>query len=326
VTSSLAAPAGLPATASPTGRWLPRVVLANLVVQSTIVLTGGLVRLTASGLGCTTWPQCVPGSYTPVAHQAQGWHKYVEFTNRLATGLLVAVAVATLLVVLRHRQETGDRSRAVLWLGLAPLLGVAAQIVVGGITVLTNLSPWLVASHFLLSMVLVSAAMALVLMIRPAEPAPMPRRSEIRLLTYALAGTATVVLLLGTVVTGSGPHSGDSTTNPSRFGFDPRTVSWMHADSVWLFAGLTIALAVALRLVPAPERARKSTTHLLGAIVLQGLIGYLQYATGLPVGIVAVHLLGTTLITAGVTAVVIEVFRRRPETGTGTTDRAATAG
>ncbi|HET9656014.1 MAG TPA: COX15/CtaA family protein [Kineosporiaceae bacterium] len=313
MSSSLAVPAGLPVSASPAHPWLRRVVLANLVVQSGIVLTGGLVRLTASGLGCTTWPQCVPGSYTPVAHQAEGWHKYVEFTNRLATGLLIAVAVATVVVVIRHQRETGERSRPVFWLGLAPLLGVVAQIVVGGITVLTNLSPWMVACHFLLSMVLVSAAMALVLLVRPAQAAPVPRRAEITFLTYGLAAVATVVLLLGMVVTGSGPHSGDSIGHPSRFGFDPRTISWMHADSVWLFVGLAIALSVALRLVPAPPRARTSTDHLIAAIVLQGAIGYLQYATGLPIGIVAVHLLGTALIAAGVTGVVVEVFRSRPE-------------
>lgn len=311
MSSSLAVPAGIPATSS-VGPWLHRVARANLVVQSGIVLTGGLVRLTASGLGCTTWPECVPGSYTPVAHQAQGWHKYVEFTNRLATGLLIAVAVATLIVVVRHQRETARRSPLVFWLAMAPILGVVAQIVVGGITVLTGLSPWMVALHFLLSMVLVSAAMALVVLLRPPEAAPAPNRREITWLTYALAGSAALVLLLGMVVTGSGPHSGDSLTTPSRFALDPRAMSWLHADSFWLFAAVAFGLAVALRLVPSPRRARTSTLHLTGAIVLQGAIGYLQYATGLPIGIVAVHLLGTALITAGVTAVVVETLRSRP--------------
>jgi cytochrome c oxidase assembly protein subunit 15 len=311
VSSSSVVKAGIPATTSSVS-WLRPVILANLIVQSAIVLTGGLVRLTASGLGCTTWPECVPGSYTPVAHQAQGWHSQVEFINRLATGLLIVVAVATLVVVRKHLEATGTRSPLVFWLGLAPLLGVVAQIVVGGITVLTNLSPWMVASHFLLSMIIVAAAMALVLMIRPAEAGPRPQRREITWLTYGLAASSVVVLLLGMVVTGSGPHSGDSLTTPSRFGFDPRTVSWLHADSVWLFAGLAVALAVALRLVPSPERARTSAMHLIAAIALQGFIGYLQYGTGLPIGIVAVHLLGTALVTAGVTTVVIETLRRRP--------------
>lgn len=312
MSSSLAVQAGLPATTS-TGAWLRRVLLANLAVQSGIVLTGGLVRLTASGLGCTTWPQCVPGSYTPVAHQEQGWHKNVEFINRLATGLLLVVAVATFVVVVRHLKETGRRSPLLFWLGLAPLLGVAAQIVVGGITVLLHLSPWMVASHFLLSMILVSAAMSLVVMIHPAEATPAPRRPEIVWLSYALAACVTAVLLLGMAVTGSGPHSGDTLTQPSRFGWDPRTVSWIHADAVWLLAGLTVAMAVALRLVPSPERARTAATHLLWGILLQATIGYLQYATALPIGVVAVHLLGTAVITAGVTAVVIETLRSRPE-------------
>jgi cytochrome c oxidase assembly protein subunit 15 len=311
VSSSLVVPAGLPATTS-VRPWLQWVALANLAVQSGIVLTGGLVRLTASGLGCTTWPQCVPGSYTPVAHQAQGWHKYVEFTNRCATGLLIAVAVATLVLVVRHQRESGNTSRLIFWLGAAPVLGVVAQIVVGGVTVLLDLSPWMVAAHFLLSMVLVVAAMSLVVLLRPAEAAPRPRSREITWLTYAVAGTCTVVLLLGMAVTGSGPHSGDTMTAHSRFGWDPRTASWLHADSVWLFVGLTIALTVALRLVPSPERARKSALHLIGAIVLQGAIGYLQYGTGLPIGIVAVHLLGTALIAAGTTALVLEILRSRP--------------
>jgi cytochrome c oxidase assembly protein subunit 15 len=311
VSSSLAVPAGLPATTTPQ-RWLRPVLVANLVAQSGIVLTGGLVRLTASGLGCTTWPNCVPGSFTPVAHQAQGWHKWVEFTNRLAVGLLIAAAIGVFMVIRAYLRQTGSHSRLIFWLSLAPMIGVLAQSVIGGITVWVTLAPIAVMLHFLPSMVLVSCAMALLLLVTPASAEPVPARPEIRRLTYALAVTASVVLVLGTVVTGSGPHSGDQNGRADRFAFDPRTVSWLHADSVWLFVGLAIAVAVALRLVPSPVRARKSSVHLIYAIVLQGAIGYVQYATGLPTGVVAAHLLGSTLIAAGTTAVVVETLRRRP--------------
>jgi cytochrome c oxidase assembly protein subunit 15 len=310
VSSSIVVKAGSP-TATASGPWLRRILLANLVVQSGIVLTGGLVRLTGSGLGCTTWPECVPGSYTPVAHQAQGWHKHVEFGNRLLTSVLIVVGVATFVVVRRHLRETGTRSPVLIWLAAAPMLGVAAQIVIGGITVLAGLHPAFVALHFLPSMALVSAAMALVLLIRPAEPGRRPDRPEIRLLVAAMSAAAVMVLVLGTVVTGSGPHSGDAQA-PNRFGFDPRTVSWLHADAVWLFTGLVIALTIALRLVEAPVRARKSAVHLLGAIALQGGTGYLQYAIGLPIGVVALHLVGTAMIAAGVTALAVETLRNRP--------------
>lgn len=294
-----------------------RAAVINLVGQVVIVFTGGLVRLTGSGLGCPTWPQCVPGSYTPVAHQPQGWHKDVEWVNRQLTYVLGAIALAVLVLVVLQLRATGTRSRLLTWLAAAPLLGVFAQAILGGITVLTHLAPAPVAMHFLLSMVLVSAAMALVLMLRPPAPGPVPRQREIRWLCAALSVSGAVVLTLGTVVTGSGPHSGDA-GHPSRFGFDPRTVSWLHADAVWLFTGLALALFVALRLVDAPEAARRGVLHLLGAIALQGVIGYVQYATGLPIGLVAVHLVGAAAIAAGVTAAVIETLRARPVATGGT--------
>ena len=310
MSSSVAVPTGVSVPVSPSP-WLHRVVLVNLVVQIGIVFTGGLVRLTGSGLGCPTWPQCVPGSYTPVVHQAQGWHKDIEFGNRMLTGVLVAVAVAVAVVVSRHRRQTGDPSRALFWLGWAPVIGVAAQIPLGGLTVLTHLAPATVSMHFLASMVLVVAAKALLVQLRPTVAGTAVRQREILWLVTGLAGVACVVLILGTVVTGSGPHSGDA-AHPSRFGFDPRTVSWLHADAVWLLVGLSIAVTVALRLVGAPRPAQRACLHLLGVIAFQGAIGYLQYATGLPVALVALHLVGAGLIAAAVTGVVLETVRRRP--------------
>jgi heme a synthase len=283
------------------GRLLRVALAVNLAAQVGIVLTGGLVRLTGSGLGCPTWPQCVPGSYTPVVQQPQGWHKDIEFGNRMLT-FVVGVAGVTALVLTWRFVRRADAPRRLLALAAAPLLGVVAQAVLGGITVLTGLSPATVAAHFLLSMVLVAASTVLYLAIcAPTRPAAV--RREIGQLGWGVAAVAGVVLVLGTVVTGSGPHSGDA-DRPARFGLDPRTVSWLHADAVWLFVGLVVALVVALRLSPAPAASRRAV-GLLVVTLLQGAIGYLQYATNLPVPLVAAHLLGASSLVVAVTAVVV---------------------
>jgi cytochrome c oxidase assembly protein subunit 15 len=282
-------------------RLLRVALLVNLAAQIGIVLTGGLVRLTGSGLGCPTWPQCVPGSYTPVVEQPQGWHKDIEFGNRMLTFVVGVAAIAALVLVWRFVRRSGA-PRRLLVLGAAPLLGVVAQAVLGGVTVLTGLSPATVAAHFLLSMVLVSASTVLYLAVAaPTRPAPV--RREIARLGWGVAALAAVVLVLGTVVTGSGPHSGDA-DRPARFGFDPRTVSWLHADAVWLFVGLVVALVVALRLSSAPVASRRAV-GLLVVTLLQGVIGYVQYATDLPVALVAAHLLGATSLVVAVTAVIV---------------------
>jgi cytochrome c oxidase assembly protein subunit 15 len=299
----------LDAVRSPSSRLVNGLAVANLVAQVAIVVTGGLVRLTGSGLGCPTWPQCVPGSYTPVVEQAEGYHKNIEFGNRLLTFVLTVIAVATAVAVWRYaggRRTGGRAERRLVVLGVLPLLGVVAQAVLGGITVRMTLHPATVAAHFLLSMVLVAASTVLVLALRePLVWLRRPRR-EVSWLAAALAVTAAAVLVLGTVVTGSGPHSGDA-DEPARFGFDPRTVSWLHADVVWLFVGLVAALLLTLRLVEAPPAAMRRAWWLAGITVAQGAIGYVQYATDLPVALVVLHMLGAGVLTIGVTAVVVAV-------------------
>ena len=181
--------------------WVRAVLLVNLVLEVVIVLTGGLVRLTGSGLGCPTWPQCVEGSITPVVEQAEGVHKYIEFGNRTLTGLLGVAAIAAFLAV-RHvvRREGGTIGRrGLLVLGAMPLVMVAVQAVLGGITVLTELHPVTVAAHFLLSMVTIALCTWLVLVVVPGTPG-VGRR--VHPLTLALTASAAVVLVLGTVVTG----------------------------------------------------------------------------------------------------------------------------
>lgn len=275
-----------------------RLLLLNLIAQIGIVVTGGLVRLTGSGLGCPTWPQCVPGSYTPVVEQAQGFHKYIEFGNRTLTGLVLATSLAVLLIGVAQWRRGRPRHVAVL-AGL-PLIGVIAQALIGGVTVLTGLNPLTVATHFLVSMLLVATSyLALVRLDSPDGPRRAAVRPETRWLVAAIATLTAVILILGTIVTGSGPHSGDA-DEPVRLGFDPRTVSWLHADAVMLYVGLVVGLVVIARVSDASARLKRASLVLFGVTLAQGLVGYVQYFTGLPEALVAAHMLGACLLVVAV--------------------------
>lgn len=284
-------------------RWLRRIFAANLVAQIGIVVTGGVVRLTGSGLGCPTWPECADGSYIPTSRQAESWHKYVEFGNRLLTFVLAALAIAAIVGAYawwRRSRMTGLGSRGpVLALAAIPLAGTVIQALLGGITVLTGLNPWAVSAHFLVSMAIIAGCVVLV--VRAGEPGDRPViavvRREIRLLAMALVVVTSIVVVLGVIVTGSGPHSGDADAE-ARFGVDPRTMSWLHADSVLLFLGLTVGLLVALRVTHAPRRAVRMTALLLCVSLAQGIVGYAQYFTGLPWVLVAIHMLGASVVWA----------------------------
>jgi len=257
-----------------------------LVLQAGLVVTGGAVRLTGSGLGCPTWPECTPGSYTPVPHQPEKQlHVWIEFGNRLLTFALVAAALAVLINVL-YRQR-----RDLRLLAIGQVLGIFGQGILGGITVLTQLHPATVAAHLLLSIILIGGATSLydrresgIIRIKPAEKiAANLSRVHIYLTFLAIA--------LGTLVTGSGPHAGDE--DAPRFGFDIRTVASIHAESVIALLGVTLALYVAVRSNPLQKRR----LFIFLAIALgQGAIGYIQYFTGIPEILVAAHLLGSTLV------------------------------
>ena len=291
-----AAPAATPAQTSPAApqanSWLARLLMLNLAVEVLIVVTGGLVRLTGSGLGCPTWPQCVPGSYTPVPHQAEGWHRYIEFGNRTLTGVVGMAALVTVYAVWRW----AARRRDLLVPALAVLGGVVVQAVLGGITVRTGLNPVTVAAHFLVSMGLVTASAFLVFRApQPAGPRPLVVHSLVERLGWFTCAVAVVVLTLGTVVTGSGPHSGDA-DEPARFGFDPRSVSWLHADAVMLFVGLVVAVWVASRLTDRSGAAGRAWAAVLAVTAAQGVVGYGQYFTGLPWLVVLLHMFLATLL------------------------------
>ena len=298
-------PTSATAVAEPTtgAAWLPRVLLANLVVEVLIVVTGGLVRLTGSGLGCPTWPECVPGSYTPVPHQAEGWHRYIEFGNRTLTSVVSIAAIATVYAV--WRWAAGRRDLLLPAVGV--LVGVGVQAVLGGVTVRTGLNPITVAAHFLVSMCLVATAAHLVF--RAPEPAgerPLVVPAVVERLGWATCAVAAAVLALGTVVTGSGPHSGDA-DEPARFGFDPRTISWLHADAVMLFLGLVVAMWVASRLTSDSTKPGRAWAGVLVVTLAQGVVGYTQYLTGLPWVVVLVHMLLATLLVVALTRAMLRL-------------------
>ncbi|HEY3534103.1 MAG TPA: COX15/CtaA family protein [Pedococcus sp.] len=309
-TAQASAPAATSSVGSVVSPWVPRVLLLNLAVEVLIVVTGGLVRLTGSGLGCPTWPQCVPGSYVPVAHQAEGYHRFIEFGNRTLTGLVGFVALGVVYAVWRWAAARRD----LLVPALVVLGGVVVQAVLGGITVRTGLNPLTVAAHFLVSMVLVGSSAYLVY----RQPSAPGRRALVvpplvERLGWATCAVAAVVLALGTVVTGSGPHSGDA-TEPARFGLDPRSVSWLHADAVMLFVGLVVAVWLAARLTGASAAPARSWAAVFAVTVAQGVVGYTQYFTGLPWGVVLVHMLLATLLVVALVRAMVRMRAGSPRT------------
>lgn len=278
----------MPALPLASPRLVSRVALANAIVNGAIVVTGGAVRLTDSGLGCPTWPRCTGGSLIPT-HRL-GIYGKIEFTNRMITFVLTVVAVATVVAVFRSVRRDLRR------LAVVSLLGIPAQALLGGITVLTKLNPWTVAAHFLLSSVLV--AVATILWLRSREPGvgePLLRRPLVGLVRGVAVASAAVIAV-GTVVTGSGPHSGDR--HSARTGLDPEQVAQLHADLVFLLVGLTVALLVALAATDAPGRVRRAARDLLIVELAQGVIGFVQYFTHLPVALVLLHMLGAVLLVA----------------------------
>ncbi|MDO8149514.1 MULTISPECIES: heme A synthase [unclassified Isoptericola] len=278
--------------------WTRGVLIANVIAQIGIIVTGGAVRLTGSGLGCSTWPQCEPGSFTPVFHAEVGIHPYIEFGNRLLTFVLAAIAVLVLLLVLTDRR----RSRAYRWLGVVPLAGVVAQAVIGGVVVLLDLHPAWVSLHFVVSAALVWLAAYLLHRHCEGDGAPTPVGPRtVTLAGRALALLVVPVVLLGVAVTAAGPHSGDAEVG-YRLAVDPLLMTRAHSASVWLFVGVLTVLLVLLHRTPdAAEdplvrRARAGAWLLLAVTLAQGAVGYVQYFTGLPEILVALHMLGAGLL------------------------------
>lgn len=279
---------------APLARYLWPLAIANLVANIGIVVTGAAVRLTGSGLGCPTWPRCTDDSYR--AHGELGIHGAIEFGNRLLTFVLAAVAIACFAAAL------GSRDRRARILSFVIGLGIPAQAIIGGITVLTDLNPWVVAFHFLVSMAIIMVCVALLDHLRSPVRALAPAGQ--RRLALATLVVGWVVLYLGTVVTGAGPHAGDE--DAQRNGLDPALASQVHAVAVYVLVALTVVLlVVALR---SGDRWLTLVTGLVLAIELaQGVLGWVQYWLDLPVGLVAIHMLGAGLLAAGLARIVLAV-------------------
>lgn len=267
--------------------WLRGLALASVAANVLIVVTGGAVRLTDSGLGCPTWPKCTDSSLTPTKKYAI--HGLIEFSNRQLTFVLAIVAVATWLVALALRRERN--------LATIAALGVPAQAVLGGLTVLTHLNPWLVALHFLLSMAILAVTFAMWWRLRglaAVEPVP----PAARWLTLIVVAVTAATLMLGTVVTGSGPHAGaeDTSGNVHRTGLQVSSVSQLHADAVMVLIGLTVGLFTLVYALDATRTVRRAATALLVVELAQGAIGYTQYFLHVPPLLVVVHMLGACLV------------------------------
>ncbi|WP_433125786.1 COX15/CtaA family protein [Micromonospora sp. CA-240977] len=299
------------------GILLRRLALTSIIANVAIVVTGGAVRLTASGLGCPTWPRCTDDSY--VTTPEMGVYGVIEFSNRMLAFAVGLIALATLLAVLTLR----PRRPGLLALAVAVCLGIPAQAVVGGITVLTNLNPWVVGLHFLASMAVIAAAYALWRRIGdPDGPTVAVVPPPLRALARITTGVAVTVLVIGTWVTGSGPHAGDH--GAARNGLDPESISQVHADAVFLLIGFSVALIFAFRAVGA-RRATRAAIVLVAVELGQGVIGFVQYFTHVPALLVGAHMLGSCLVLLATLSVQWSTRERLPVTPAADTTPADTA-
>jgi cytochrome c oxidase assembly protein subunit 15 len=282
--------------------------LAAVVANAAITVTGASVRVTKSGLGCPTWPQCTSDSFLPVAHPEHSpINMAIEFGNRLLTFLVLAIGVACVVAALR----LVPRRRDLLRLAWLQPIGVASQALWGGLVVRTALNPVTVSVHFLLSIGMIAAAFAL--FARAGEGDAPPHRlvhRDLRTLGFVLVAAVFTLLVAGVVVTGTGPHSGDDAA--TRFDFDIETVARIHADAAWVVVGLTFALLFALHLTDVPGRARRAALVLFAIEIAQGVIGYVQYFTALPAILVGAHVLGAVLVWIATLRVVFMMRSRGP--------------
>ncbi|MEU7639917.1 MULTISPECIES: COX15/CtaA family protein [unclassified Streptomyces] len=290
----------------PSARFVRRAALAAVVMAVVIVVTGGAVRLTESGLGCSTWPKCTPDSLTPTA--AMGINGLIEFGNRLLTYVLCAV-IGLFIIAARAR---APRRRSLTRLGWAQFWIVMGNAVWGGIVVLTGLNPYLVAAHFLLTSALLTVAVLSWQRAKEGDEEPRDLVARpVRQLSWLLVAATGALTVIGTVVTGTGPHAGDA-HKVHRIPLNWQEITQLHVDFVYVVVGLSVALWFALRAVKAPAAARRTALELLGCIALQGVIGYVQYFTGLPEIVVGLHMLGSTLVWIAVLRVCLSLRDRGP--------------
>ncbi|BBC37442.1 Integral membrane transporter [Streptomyces graminofaciens] len=292
-------------------RWTPdprtvrRAALAALVMAVVIVVTGGAVRLTGSGLGCPTWPKCTDDSLT--ATRAMGVHGYIEFGNRMLTYVLCA---AVGWAIIAARSEKPYR-RGLTRLGWAQFWVVMGNAVLGGIVVLVGLNPYTVAAHFLLSTALIAVATVMWQRTREGDTEPRPLVGKaVQQLVWFLVGATVLLIAVGTVVTGAGPHAGDS-SEVERIPLDWESVTKLHAVLAWIVVTLTFALWFVLKAVDAPRGPLSRTRDLFLVLLAQGAVGYVQYFTDLPEVLVGAHMLGSCLVWIATLRVLLSL-RERP--------------
>jgi heme a synthase len=281
---------------SPTPAALRRWALGGVITSALIILTGAAVRLSQSGLGCPDWPNCTKSSLDATGATGDPLiHRWVEFGNRLVTVAIFVIAVGVFVAAWQYRGVDGRRRRELVWLAAAQPGAIVVQAVLGGIVVITKLNPALVSVHFLASVALVAATVALYIRCqegtgdaRPLVPRP------VRIAAFGIVATIALMMTAGTVVTGTGPLAG--APNVARYHLPLTGVTQLHSDIGWLLAGLMAALLLGLRLAAAPRRAVRLGWLLLALIGLQGVIGYTQYFTGLPAGLVWLHVTGSVAI------------------------------
>jgi heme a synthase len=280
----------------PTPAALRRWALGGFITSALIILTGAAVRLSQSGLGCPDWPNCTASSLA--ASGATGdplIHRWVEFGNRLVTVAIFVIAVGVFVAAWRFRGVDGRRRRDLVWLAAAQPGAIVAQAILGGIVVITKLNPALVSLHFLASVALVAATVALFIRCQEGTgPARQFAPRPVRLVALGVVATVALMMTAGTVVTGTGPLAGAS--DVARYHLPLEGVTQLHADIGWLLAGLMAALLLGLHMSGAPRRAVRLGWLLLALIGLQGVVGYAQYFSGLPAGLVWVHVTGSTAI------------------------------
>lgn len=300
---------------APTPVSMRRLALAGIIADTVIMSTGAAVRLSASGLGCPDWPQCSAADVVASKNSGQTLlNTWIEFGNRLLNFPLVIIAALIFIAAWRFRVD-GQRRRDLVWLGAAQPLGVVAQAVIGGIVVLTKLNPATVSVHFLVSAAVVAAAVALNMRCAAIAdtslvPGTTPIRRDLRVISGALVAVTCLMLAAGTVVTGTGPLAGDA--GVPRYPLPLEGVTQFHADIGWLLAGLSIALMLVLRLSAAPPRAVRAGWIVLAALGSQGVVGYIQYFTHLPAGLVWIHVTGSVLVWIAVLRLYFTVRERAP--------------
>jgi heme a synthase len=298
---------------SPTMTSMRHLALAGVIANTVIMSTGAAVRLSSSGLGCPDWPRCSAADIVASKNAGQTLlNTWIEFGNRLLNFPLVIVAALIFVAAWRFRPDGpgGRRRRDLVWLAAAQPLGVVAQAVIGGIVVLTKLDPVAVSIHFLVSASVVAAAVVLHVRCADAGPAGPPVRRDLRVISGALVAVTCLMLAAGTVVTGTGPLAGDA--GVPRYGLPLEGVTQLHADIGWLLAGLSVALVLGLRLSGAPRRAVRAGWVMLAALGSQGVIGYIQYFTHLPAGLVWVHVTGSVLVWIAVLRLFLTLRERTP--------------